>query len=177
MLDSRLHIIAVMVIMLLAVSPFTVSIITAYANGEDSEEEKEGGEGENEFAKSLGEFAWSVGPVLIVAFVIYKYTLPYQARLGLRLPVRFKHVLDMHIYTSIILGIVALTHGYLLMDRARLLEYLIGAVIVFMMVTGVLLRWSRDRRARMFARLIHTQRLLALTLLVLILIHTATMED
>ena len=175
MLGNRLHVLLVLIILLLLILPFTSSAVT-YANG-DEEEEMEGKEGENEFAKSLGEFAWSAGPILIMAFVVYKYTLPYQARLGLKLPVRFKHVLDLHIYTSIALGLVALTHGYLLIDRARPLEYLIGAVIVFMMITGILLRWSRDRRVKMFARLLHTQRLLALTLLVLVLIHTATMED
>ncbi len=169
------------IFVLLLLSLLIVVNTVAYANGDEEEdegkEEKEGGEKGDEFAKSLGELAWGLGPVLVAAFVVYKHALPYQARLGLKIPVRFKHVLDLHIYSSIALGIVALAHGYFLLGEARLLEYVIGFVIVFMMVTGILLRWSRDRRVKMFARLIHAQRLLAFLLLLLVIIHTSTIED
>ncbi|MEB3779171.1 MAG: hypothetical protein GSR85_02930 [Desulfurococcales archaeon] len=179
-MDGERHLLVVLAILILiGLSLLVVAGTIVYANGDGEDEEEEGyGEGdENELAESLGELAWGLGPVLVAAFVVYKYTLPYQARLGLKLPIRFKHILDLHIYSSIVLGIVALAHGYLLLGEARLLEYVIGLVIVFMMVTGILLRWSRDRRVKMFARLIHAQRLLALLLLLLVIIHTSTIED
>ncbi|MEB3861948.1 MAG: hypothetical protein GSR84_06995 [Desulfurococcales archaeon] len=152
----------VLALLLASLASGTVS----YADGDDY------GEGENGVADGLGELAWSLGPVLVAAFAVYKYSLPYQARMGLRLPVRYKHVLDLHIYSSIGLGLVALAHGYLLLEEATVLEYAIGAVIVFMMITGILLRWSKNRRVKAYARLLHTQRLLAVTLLVLVAIHT-----
>ena len=43
---------------------------------------------------------------------------------------------------------------------------------MFMIATGVLLRWTKNRRLKAYARLLHTQRLLAITLLVLVAIHT-----
>lgn len=109
---------------------------------------------------------------LILGFVAYKYTIPYQAKHKIKMPVRYKHVLDIHIFTSLILAAAALIHGFLLLEYATLLEYAIGAVIVFMVVTGVVLRWSKHRKLKMYARLLHTQRALALTLLILVTIHT-----
>ncbi len=153
------------------------SAYNSAANGDEYGEEEYDDAGEGELAESLGEAAWNLGPILVIAFLIYKYTLPYQVRMGIRLPLSFRHVLDLHIYSSIVLGLMALAHGFMLIERARLLEYVIGVVIVVMLVTGALLRWSRDRRVKMFARLIHAQRILALALLVLVAIHTATMED
>ena len=161
----HLSLLLVLALLLASLASGTVS----YANGEEYDDEDED---ENEVAESLGELAWNLGPVLVAAFAVYKYSLPYQARMGLRLPVRYKHVLDLHIYSSIALGLVALAHGYLLLEEATVLEYAIGAVIVFMMVTGILLRWSKNRRVKAYARLLHTQRLLAVTLLVLVAIHT-----
>lgn len=141
----------------------------AYGNGDEYYEYDED---ENEFAESLGEVAWNLGPILVLAFVAYKYSLPYHAKMGLRLPVRYRHVLDLHIYSSIVLGLAALAHGYLLIEEATILEYTIGSIIVIMIVTGSLLRWSKNRRVKMYARLIHTQRLLAIILLILVAIHT-----
>ncbi len=161
--------ISIILLLLILISQMaTVAVVTLADEDERGEEDG----GEDEFATSLGELAWSLGPVLVAAFAAYKYSLPYQARMGLRLPVRFKHVLDLHIYSSIALGLVALAHGYMLLDKATILEYAIGAVIVFMMITGILLRWSKNRRVKAYARLLHTQRLLAVTLLILVAIHT-----
>ena len=162
---KNMVVVAIAAILLL----YTVSAFTVYA----SEDEGEAGEGEgNDTAKSFGEFAWNAGLFLILGFVAYKYTIPYQARHKIKMPVRYKHVLDIHIFTSLILAAAALIHGFLLLEYATLLEYAIGAVIVFMVVTGVVLRWSKHRKLKMYARLLHTQRALALTLLILVTIHT-----
>ncbi|MCE4601948.1 MAG: hypothetical protein F7B18_02060 [Desulfurococcales archaeon] len=166
-MEGRLALLSILLLVTLIISPIA-STAVSYANGDEYEDEG----GEDGIAEGLGELAWSVGPLLIVAFAVYKHILPYQTRMGLRLPIRYKHVLDLHIYSSIALGLIALAHGYLLLEEATILEYAIGAVIVFMIATGVLLRWTKNRRLKAYARLLHTQRLLAITLLVLVAIHT-----
>ncbi len=149
------------------------SALPVYASDDEGEDEGEGENGENETAKSLGEFAWNAGLALILGFVAYKYTLPYQAKYKIKLPVRYKHVLNIHIFSSLLLAAAALLHGFLLLEYATLLEYAIGVIIVFMVVTGVLLRWSTHRKLKMYARLLHTQRALTILLLILVAIHTS----
>lgn len=159
-------------IVLLMVSGLSQVVYSDEDGGDRGEGEAEGG-----FAKSLGSFTWGIAPVLILGFVVYKYAFLYQSKLGIRLPVKYRYVLDLHIYTSIALGLTGLIHGYLFMNRATVLEYAIGGVILLLLVTGVLLRWSRNRRVKTFARLLHAQRLLAIILFILVAIHVGIAED
>ncbi|MEB3787543.1 MAG: hypothetical protein GSR78_02170 [Desulfurococcales archaeon] len=170
---ASLPLVTAIVVVVLALS-IVLSGLSVYASEnepEDGEEPENSGEGE--IAESLGEFAWNAGLVLILGFVAFKYTLPYQVKHGINLPIRFKHVLDIHIASSLMLAAAALLHGFMLLEYATLLEYAIGGVIMLMVVTGILLRWSKNRKVKTYARLLHTQRLLALVLLILVAVHTS----
>ncbi len=61
-------------------------------------------------------------------------------------------------------------------SHARVVEYALAGVIAFTLLSGVVLWFSRGNMRRL-ARLIHVQRALAAAILILVLIHVATIGD
>lgn len=69
-----------------------------------------------------------------------------------------------------------LYHGYMLRSRAAAVEYALAGLIVYTLASGAAL-WPSRGNARRLARLVHVQRILTLAILILLLIHTGTIED
>ena len=134
----------------------------------------DGGEWEGgELAEELGEYAWSLGLALNLAFVGVWWSRRYLA-----FPPWFlRAVLGTHMYGNIAVSVPAFYHGYALLGRAGILEYAVGAVMLVLLVSGVVLRYARHRGVRRALNLVHSQRILSLVLLVLLLLHTAVAED
>ena len=139
--------------------------------------EDEGGyEGGGEFAEGFGGIAWGGGLAANILFVGYKFVYP---RIHNYLPeiLRLKYVLNLHILLNIILGILAILHGYALRNRAGIVEYLSVFFIIFLIVSGLTLRYVKNKKVKLFSRMLHAQRLLSIILIILIAIHTATIGD
>ena len=173
-LDVRMGLL-VMVLLLLAAS--TLYDLKAYADEDGNEDEDEyEDEYENDLAETLGSTAGTLGPILVAGFVAYKHALPYMRKLGVKPAVKYKSVVLFHALSSIALGLMALAHGYMLRMYAGPVEYALAAVIVVVLVTGALLLWGSGRRVKLFARMIHAQRLLSIILIVLLGLHVALMD-
>jgi len=133
------------------------------------EEEEDEFEGE---AEALGEAALYGGILLSGGYSAVKY-----ARRYVRLPPQVIRLsLDIHSLGNLALAPLALIHGYVNLEYAGPIEYAMAVLIVLLVVSGATLRYVRSRRAKIAARLVHSQRMLALLLLVLALLHVARVD-
>ena len=149
----------------------------AMPDGEEEEEagEEYGEEGEREggeVAESAGSLAFTLGLLANMGFVGYKW-----AKLHAKIKGSYRHVLNTHILLNILLGGLAIYHGYSLREAAGPVEYASVAAIIIILLSGLLLRYAKNRHLKWFARHIHVQRALALLLLILVVIHVATIGD
>ncbi len=158
---------------------FSIIILAAATPLHALADEIENGEeyGGSEVAEGLGSTAASLGAVLIAGFVAFREAFPRLMRRGIRLPRSlYRRVLELHAGSSLVLGSMGLAHGYMLRAYAGPVEYALASVIAFTMVTGVILWFSRGS-VRRAARFIHVQRLLSAIIVVLLLVHVATVGD
>ena len=136
---------------------------TAYVYGD--------GDGED-IVNTLGSMSWEGGLILNTIFVAVNRARKY---LGLRLPYRL--LLNIHIGTNIYLGLLGLLHGYIYISRAGPIEYFSALLILFVLVTGLILRYVSVRDLKLLNRLVHTQLGLALLLAISIWLHIQLIED
>lgn len=135
-------------------------------------------EGEaEELAEEAGSVAWTGGIAATLAFVLYKHAYPRLVKAGIKPPVNLRQALDLHILLSVVLGALALYHGYMLRSYAGPIEYVATGLIIVLLVSGFTLRYVKSRYVKMFSRIIHAQRLLSILLIIAILVHTATIDD
>ena len=157
------------------------AVETALANGDEEEYGEEDDYGEeaeaSELAEGAGSLAWGGGIVATLAFVVYKHAYPRLVRMGIKPPVNMRHALNLHIVVSILLGLAAIYHGYSLRSYAGPVEYLAVGLIIVILLSGLTLRYVKNRHVKAFSRMIHAQRLLSILLLIAVLIHTATIGD
>jgi len=144
-----------------------------YFWGGEEEEWDDEDEGDYEgTAEELGSAAFYGGIFFSGGYVAFKY-----AATPLRVPPRLRRLaLDVHGFGNLALAPLALIHGYLNIQYATVLEYAMAALIVFLTVSGLTLRYVRNRRLKLAARLVHGQRILALALLVLAVLHVARVD-
>ncbi|ALL00396.1 hypothetical protein Pyrde_0346 [Pyrodictium delaneyi] len=155
----------------------TILVKPALANGDEVgeywEEYGEYDEYENEYAEAMGEIAFYLGLLLNLGFVAVRW-----ARFVVNTPPGLQRLaLELHMDGNIVLTIPALWHAYTFIDKAGPVEYAAVTLILVLTLSGIVMRYYRNRRARLIARMIHSQRILALLLLVLLLIHVAGVED
>jgi len=165
----------VALILLLVVVEFAAILVKpALADGDEVEEYwEEYGEYENEYAEAMGEIAFYLGLLLNLGFAAVRW-----ARFVVNTPTGLQRLaLELHMDSNIVLAIPALWHAYTFADKAGLVEYAVVVLILVLTLSGIVMRYYGSRRARLIARMIHSQRILALLLLVLLLIHVAGVED
>ncbi len=143
--------------------------IPIYADAEEYEYESG-----NDLAGSFGEAAWTIGTPLTGLYVAYRFALRLDPRRVARIlspPIARR----LHAVTSIFFGGLALAHAYLNRVYATVLEYALVSVLVLTMLSGALLYKvaSLPPSGRKIIYRIHAQRVLALLLLILALIHVA----
>ncbi|MEB3860477.1 MAG: hypothetical protein LRS43_04630 [Desulfurococcales archaeon] len=171
---GRERVYALLAAILIAFSPLLLQAIVASADGFEVEEEREEyeDEGLEETAEAAGSAAFALGVTANALFVGYKW-----ARLHVRLKGSYRSVLDAHILSNIILGLLAVYHGYSLRSTAGPVEYASIAAVLVLLSSGLLLRYAKNRRLKWFARHLHIQRILAVILLGLVILHIYTIED
>lgn len=129
--------------------------------------------GENDFAEALGKTAFYLGLLLNLGFVAVR-----RARFLVNVPPGLQRLaLELHMDGNMVLTVPALCHGFTFIDKAGPVEYGAVALILLLAISGAVMRYYRNRRAKLVARMIHSQRALALLLLVLLLIHVSGGED
>ena len=146
----------------------TILIVTIPVYG-DGDEGGLFGEGAS---KQLGEVSWSFGLILNIFFVVLN-----RARKYFKLSLPFREILNIHITTNVFLGILGVLHGYSFLSKAGPVEYLAVFLIIFLLLSGLLLRFISGRDLKLLNRLVHTQLALALLLTLTIWVHIETIED
>jgi len=159
-------------------------VAVAYAESENDDgdeydddygvEEEEDDEYDNDVAEAMGEVAFYGGLMLNGAFVAVRWA----RRLGVAAipPAALRLAMELHMDGNVVLALLALTHGYVFLGEAGPLEYSLAALVVLLTGTGLVMRYYRGRRARLVARLVHSQRVLALLLLALAALHVAARD-
>ncbi len=162
--------IALIVIIMLLITMFTLSFIT-----KADDDEYNGEYEENEGEETLGSIGFYGGLFATLIYIIPKYARQY---LGISLPPKlYKYALDIHSIGNPIAATVAFIHGYLNIQYATTLEYVMVALIVFLTLSGLIMRYAKWKKIKLAMRLIHSQRMLAIILLVLVLLHQGLADD
>jgi len=78
-----------------------------------------------------------------------------------------------HATSNWVLGVAALYHSWYFLEKAGVLEYLAGILVIFLLVTGTAIALIRRGSARRLAAALHLQRTLSLLLLTITVIHIA----
>ncbi|GEM_PF-6699152 len=169
---STKHLAATSIVLLLVVYSL-VAILVVYADGEDREEEKEKEEFLEELAEVSGSIAFYLGLTLNLLFVVYSWVYPLLVKLGANPFISFKKALVGHAVSNIVLGVLALFHSLYFLEKAGLVEYIAGALILLLLVTGSIITIARRGRARRLAVMLHLQRLFSIILIVVVVVHIA----
>ncbi len=135
--------------------------------------EKEGREASKKVAKGLGVLSFYLGLALNMVFAFYNWTRPLALRLKARPLFTYKRALTSHALSNMALAAAALYHSIYFMEKARILEYALAAVMLVLVASGTVMTYMSIRNLKRLAAMIHFQRALALTLLILAVIHIA----
>ncbi len=156
------------VLLLIALSNFSMRTL---ANDEEYEELFE--EDAGEVAEVLGQVAFYLGALLNASFVFVRWS-----RAVINWPSDIMRIImELHMYGNLVLGLTAIVHGYFLIEYAGLVEYGLGALVIALLVSGLFMRFARDRYVRLAARMMHSQRILTVLLVALLLLHVGLAED
>ncbi|MEB3765117.1 MAG: hypothetical protein GSR77_03000 [Desulfurococcales archaeon] len=161
--------IALIVIIMLLITTLTLSLNTK------ADDEYNGEYEENEGEETLGSIGFYGGLFATLIYIIPKYARQY---LGISLPPKlYKYALDIHSIGNPIAATAAFIHGYLNIQYVTTLEYVMVALIIFLTVSGLIMRYAKWKKIKLAMRLIHSQRILAIILLVLVLLHQGLAGD
>ena len=142
-------------------------------HSENGTEEGEESEGAEDFGKGLGVLAVALGFIFNILFVFQKFL----RSSGVKLPIKSIWVLRFHFVTNILLGLAGMYHGYLYINRASFVEYFLVGLILLIIFSGLVLRYAKNRKLKVFAKLIHAQRIISILILILVGIHMVVVED
>ena len=136
-------------------------------------EVEESGEGEEELGGGLGSLALYLGLIGVLGYVIYKYLYLWSVRNGVKLPISLSTALQAHIALSVVGGLAALYHGYLLWgsEEGGPFGVAAAAMATVLLVSGSILYYSKSRNLKVFGKLIHAQRALAILLALFVFLH------
>ena len=186
--SRRLLTLTAVTLLVLAIVLYYVHLDSAMLNGDEemgeSEEEEEvsevreleevGKEGED-IATSAGSIAFTGGLVLNTLFTIYNRARKLGFKSLRSLPA--KHILDLHIATNVALALLAFWHGYMLSYSAGPVEYASVGLIALLLLSGLIMRFVGDKKARLVSRMVHAQLALSLVLVALLFIHVSSVGE
>ena len=148
--------------------------IPAFADDDDSEDAIE----------SLGWMAIGAGVIANLPFILFNKWRKYGVRAGgqsllmVRQAVQFyKPILNFHIILNSVGYFAGMTHGLLLVNDLDSISLSLAITMTVLMASGILLRYTSSRNAKIFNRLLHGQFGLLLLLIALITLHVLTGDD
>ena len=139
-------------------------------------------DGAEDAAKTLGWLSIGIGVIANVMFITYNRLRKILVtnignEMSRTLALAYKPMLNMHIMLNVIGYIAGMAHGLLLIRYLEPISLSLAIVMSVLIASGIMLRYSSSRNAKLFNRLLHGQALLTLMLIILILLHIATAED
>ena len=131
-------------------------------------------------AKALGWLSIGIGIIANVIFIAYnrlRKVSIISINTSRTLALAYKPMLNMHIMLNVIGYISGMAHGLILIRYLDPISLSLAIVMSILIASGVMLRYTSSRNAKIFNRLLHGQALLTFMLIMLIILHIATVED
>ena len=156
--------------LLLAIILVLASPIAALA------EEDEGGE---DAAKGLGWIAVWTGTIATTTLMLYKRvrSLPISSSITRELSIYYKPLLSFHILLNMIGFTAGLAHGYIFSRSMEPITLSLVIVMLFLTVSGVLLRYTSAKNLKIFNKLVHGQLIMTILVISLVVLHILTAEE
>lgn len=134
--------------------------------------------------ENLGWVAIGAGVVATVPFIAFVKIRKFAVKAGgstvqiaRQMAPSYKPILNFHIIVNSIGYFSGMLHGLLLSSNLESISLSLAIVMTVLMISGVLLRYTSSRNAKMFNRLLHGQFGLVILLVGLILLHVLTADD
>lgn len=143
-------------------------------------EDDEGGDS----AELLGWVAVGCGVIANIPFVVMNKYRKYAVQAGgtslqmaRRIGTHFKTILNFHIMLNSIGYFAGMSHGFLLSRHLDSTSLSLAIVMTVMMASGLMLKYTSSRHAKIFNRLLHGQFGLVLLLASLVVLHVISGDD
>jgi hypothetical protein len=134
--------------------------------------------------KDLGWVAIGAGVIANVPFIAFNKVRKFAVKAGgstvqiaRQMAPSYKPILNFHIVLNSIGYFAGMTHGLLLSKHLESISLSLALVMTVLMISGVLLRYTSSRNAKLFNRLLHGQFGLLILLIALIVLHVLTADD
>ena len=134
--------------------------------------------------EDLGWVAIGAGVIATVPFIAFVKVRKFAVKAGgstvqiaRQMAPAYKPILNFHIIVNSIGYFSGMLHGLLLSSNLEPISLSLALVMTVLMISGVLLRYTSSRNAKMFNRLLHGQFGLVILLMGLILLHVLTADD
>ena len=89
----------------------------------------------------------------------------------------YKPVLNFHIMMNSIGYGVGLLHGFLFSEHLDSIALALAILMTVLMLSGLLLKYTSSRNTKVFNRLLHSQFILVILLIALVILHVLTADD
>lgn len=134
--------------------------------------------------EDLGWVAIGAGVIANVTFIAFNKVRKFVIKVGgstvqiaRQMAPSYKPILNFHIILNSIGYFAGMLHGLLLSSNLESISLSLAIVMTVLMISGVLLRYTSSRNAKMFNRLLHGQFGLVILLVGLIFLHILTADD
>lgn len=135
-------------------------------------------------AELLGWIAVGCGTIANIPFITMNKYRKYAIQAGgtslqmaRQIGTHFKTILNFHIMFNAIGYFAGMGHGLLLSRHLDSISLSLATVMTVMMASGLMLKYTSSRHAKIFNRLLHGQFGLILLLIALVILHILTGDD
>lgn len=139
---------------------------------------------DSEDSTMLGWIAIGCGMIANIPFVMINKYRRYAVQAGdsslhiaSQIGGHSKTILNLHIMFNSIGYFAGMSHGLLLSEHMDWISLSLAVTMTMLMASGLMLRYTSSRSAKMFGRLLHGQFGLMLLLLVFLLLHVLIGDD
>ncbi len=173
-------------ILLIALLLFSLVMMADYVVANGDEDEYEEDEGEAEGGEEVegreaegGEFAEASGVIAFYGALLFNaiYVPVNRLRRNAAIRVPGPLLLNIHIAVNLILAAFAFWHALNLSEAAGPVEYVSVALILYLLVSGFVMRFPARNKVKTLARLMHAQLIVSLILVVVLFIHVGVVSD
>jgi len=138
--------------------------------------------GEGHAINALGSSAVAVGLIANIGFMLYNRLRMFSKNLFhgeivKQLQLMYKPLLNAHIMLNMLGYFAGMTHGLLYVRHLEPISISLVFVMNVLMASGFLLRYTSARDVRIFNKLLHSQLILSVMLVMLVILHAMTAEE
>ena len=141
-------------------------------------------DGEEEVGKDLGWLAIGAGVIATLPFNLYNLVrrnitrlMPNAGEIARRISSIYRPILHFHIAVNSLGALAAFAHGYVFLGYVDGISLALVIVISVVMFSGYLLLLASNKYSKIFNKLVHTQVIITILLILLTILHVITVED